>query len=143
MQVVVGYAQLLVVGRKQSVLQVIGEMVNRRRRIRDSSRLLFFFQSSSRLARSATKSSRVGDAFRRRLALADDTWCSVRCSHCGLPWCLIFCCVSGQTVPTDAAAFQADVKRIWDEFRRIEKSREYGNLESGSGGRRPGRERQT
>jgi len=28
--------------------------------------------------------------------------------------------------------FRADVKRIWDEFQRIEKSRDFGNLEGGS-----------
>jgi 2-polyprenyl-3-methyl-5-hydroxy-6-metoxy-1,4-benzoquinol methylase len=32
----------------------------------------------------------------------------------------------------DGFEFRADVKRIWDEFQRIEKSREFGNLEGGS-----------
>ena len=32
----------------------------------------------------------------------------------------------------DGFEFRADVKRIWDEFQRLEKSREFGNLEGGS-----------
>jgi 2-polyprenyl-3-methyl-5-hydroxy-6-metoxy-1,4-benzoquinol methylase len=32
----------------------------------------------------------------------------------------------------DGSEFRADVKRIWDEFQRIEGSREFGNLEGGS-----------
>jgi len=38
------------------------------------------------------------------------------------------------TVPVrnDGFEFRADVKRIWDEFQRIERSREFGNLEGGS-----------
>ena len=32
----------------------------------------------------------------------------------------------------DGHEFRADVKRIWDEFQRLEKSREFGNLEGGS-----------
>jgi len=32
----------------------------------------------------------------------------------------------------DGSTFRADVKRIWDEFQRLEKSREFGNLEGGS-----------
>jgi 2-polyprenyl-3-methyl-5-hydroxy-6-metoxy-1,4-benzoquinol methylase len=35
-------------------------------------------------------------------------------------------------VQNDGFEFRADVKRIWDEFQRIEKSREFGNLEGGS-----------
>jgi 2-polyprenyl-3-methyl-5-hydroxy-6-metoxy-1,4-benzoquinol methylase len=35
------------------------------------------------------------------------------------------------TVPT-GQDFRADVKRIWDEFQRLDKSREFGNLEGGS-----------
>jgi len=33
---------------------------------------------------------------------------------------------------SDGCEFRADVKRIWDEFQRLEKSREFGNLEGGS-----------
>jgi 2-polyprenyl-3-methyl-5-hydroxy-6-metoxy-1,4-benzoquinol methylase len=32
----------------------------------------------------------------------------------------------------DGFEFRADVRRIWDEFQRLEKSREFGNLEGGS-----------
>jgi SAM-dependent methyltransferase len=32
----------------------------------------------------------------------------------------------------DGAAFREDVRRIWDEFQRIESSRDFGNLEGGS-----------
>jgi 2-polyprenyl-3-methyl-5-hydroxy-6-metoxy-1,4-benzoquinol methylase len=32
----------------------------------------------------------------------------------------------------DGREFRADVKRIWDEFQRLDKSREFGNLEGGS-----------
>ena len=32
----------------------------------------------------------------------------------------------------DGHEFRADVRRIWDEFQRLEKSREFGNLEGGS-----------
>jgi len=35
------------------------------------------------------------------------------------------------TVPA-GQDFRADVKRIWDEFQRLDKSREFGNLEGGS-----------
>jgi 2-polyprenyl-3-methyl-5-hydroxy-6-metoxy-1,4-benzoquinol methylase len=33
---------------------------------------------------------------------------------------------------SDGREFRADVKRIWDEFQRLDKSREFGNLEGGS-----------
>ena len=32
----------------------------------------------------------------------------------------------------DGFEFRADVKRIWNEFQRLEKSREFGNIEGGS-----------
>jgi 2-polyprenyl-3-methyl-5-hydroxy-6-metoxy-1,4-benzoquinol methylase len=40
--------------------------------------------------------------------------------------------VSNRLNQSDGFGFRADVKRIWDEFQRIEKSREFGNLEGGS-----------
>jgi 2-polyprenyl-3-methyl-5-hydroxy-6-metoxy-1,4-benzoquinol methylase len=40
--------------------------------------------------------------------------------------------VSIQTLQRDAPAFRADVRRIWDEFQRLDRSREFGNLEGGS-----------
>ena len=45
---------------------------------------------------------------------------------------MIFCSVSTQPHQSDGAAFRNDVRRIWDEFQRLEKSREFGNLEGGS-----------
>jgi len=53
------------------------------------------------------------------------------------------CCVRGaalivstlvHTPPkqSDGAAFRNDVRRIWDEFQRLGRSREFGNLEGGS-----------
>jgi SAM-dependent methyltransferase len=38
----------------------------------------------------------------------------------------------GPAPSDDASVFRADVRRIWDEFQRIEKSRDFGNLEGGS-----------
>ena len=35
-------------------------------------------------------------------------------------------------VQNDGAEFRADVRRIWDEFQRLGRSREFGNLEGGS-----------
>jgi len=40
--------------------------------------------------------------------------------------------VQTQSAATDAPAFQAGVRRIWDEFQRLERSRDFGNLEGGS-----------
>jgi 2-polyprenyl-3-methyl-5-hydroxy-6-metoxy-1,4-benzoquinol methylase len=45
---------------------------------------------------------------------------------------VIFCFVPAQPNQNDGAAFRDDVKRIWDEFQRIDKSRDYGNTEGGS-----------
>jgi 2-polyprenyl-3-methyl-5-hydroxy-6-metoxy-1,4-benzoquinol methylase len=56
----------------------------------------------------------------------------IPCSYCGQGPGVIFCRVQRQTPQSDAAAFRADVRRIWDEFQRLEKSQEFGNLEGGS-----------
>jgi len=45
---------------------------------------------------------------------------------------VIFSCVHTPSSHHDGFEFRADVKRIWDEFQRLEKSREFGNLEGGS-----------
>jgi cyclopropane fatty-acyl-phospholipid synthase-like methyltransferase len=45
---------------------------------------------------------------------------------------VIFCPVTTPPGPSDGSAFRADVRRIWNELRRLECSREYGNLEGGS-----------
>ena len=45
---------------------------------------------------------------------------------------MIFCRVYREPSQSDAAAFRADVRRIWDEFQRLDKSQEFGNLEGGS-----------
>lgn len=68
MEVVVCHAQLLVGPRYPGVLQVVGEVVNRRR---GPGRLLFFLQSVSRLARGAVKSRRIAVAAHGYGALAD------------------------------------------------------------------------
>jgi 2-polyprenyl-3-methyl-5-hydroxy-6-metoxy-1,4-benzoquinol methylase len=52
-------------------------------------------------------------------------------SYCGQGPGVIFCRVSRQT-QSDAPAFRADVRQLWDEFQRLGKSREFGNLEGGS-----------
>ena|GEM_PF-769392 len=45
---------------------------------------------------------------------------------------LIFCPVPDRPNQSDGDAFRDDVRRIWDEFQRLETSREFGNLEGGS-----------
>jgi 2-polyprenyl-3-methyl-5-hydroxy-6-metoxy-1,4-benzoquinol methylase len=46
---------------------------------------------------------------------------------------LIICSgVQTQHNQNNGCEFREDVKRIWDEFQRLEKSREFGNLEGGS-----------
>jgi len=44
-----------------------------------------------------------------------------------------------QSNRNDGLEFRADVKRIWDEFQRLEKSREFGNVEGGSVEQQPDR----
>jgi 2-polyprenyl-3-methyl-5-hydroxy-6-metoxy-1,4-benzoquinol methylase len=45
---------------------------------------------------------------------------------------MIFCSVPAQPNQSDGSAFRADVRRIWDEFQRLGRSRDFGNLEGGS-----------
>ena len=52
---------------------------------------------------------------------------------------MIFCSVPAPGNRNDGDAFRADVRRIWDELQRIEKSRAYGNLEGGSVEQQPDR----
>jgi 2-polyprenyl-3-methyl-5-hydroxy-6-metoxy-1,4-benzoquinol methylase len=78
---------------------------------------------------------------RRGISLLFVSWCPCgefrtgfrgRCRCCGCGPRLIFSPVPSPLNQNDGFAFRGDLKRIWDEFQRLEKSCEFGNLEGGS-----------
>ena len=82
-----------------------------------------------------TKAPRHQEGFRSGLCVFVSWWLApVLFSRrgCGRRLSVIFCSVPAPANRNDGDAFRADVRRIWDEFQRLDKSHEFGNLEGGS-----------